>query len=149
MTMMKFEKYSAELLESTWERISETLSEEDWRDSILKKASKILKNNPRQYRAYGPYWWGFKKLINAAGYINLGDNFEGDVGQLYELPRHVLLSSLMYAEGVINDGGNVYSSEHILMSDGEPLRYVLADIDLEAKALDFTVMPKYRALEPG
>lgn len=100
----------------------------------LANFAEIIADNPRQYRAYGPYWWAIKSLMVEHGIMDFGEEIEAGTIEHYSYPSDVdtIVSAWSYFQDVFSDG-RLYSSEHQLpMADGELYLYELIDMEMEA-----------------
>ncbi|MCG3884172.1 hypothetical protein I3271_05680 [Photobacterium leiognathi] len=93
----------------------------------------IISSDPRQYRAYGVFWWRIKSIMLDHGFSNFGALLDGD---LLERLNHLTDSEVLCAAycnkiAALEDG-RLYSSTHIYDAiDGETTTYDLSDLDME------------------
>lgn len=85
--------------------------------NYLKSMKALLKDDPRKYRTYGPFWPSVKALMLSNGADFLPDDeiqFDVKATYDYEAPIHTLLAATLYA-GERVDNGLVYESHHLLV----------------------------------
>lgn len=108
-------------------------AEKDFIEKTLTNISKVLKKDPRQYRAYGPYWWSIKTMLNQRNVFDFG--IEADqtmVTLMSKLSNAEILCAAYATKLSALDEGKLYSSEHMLIdTDNNDYQYSLDDLEME------------------
>lgn len=107
-----------------------------WVASYLAGFAKTLKDDPLQYRSFGPYWWLAKQALLDAGFHGFGAFVDTQVFKDLDYGDIVynLLAAAVYAD-IKHDSGDFYENRHECATpDGEFFTYVLEDSDLEVMA---------------
>ena len=141
--MISIYKPSEESLDTL---ISETRERNpNWQRDFLAGLARELREDPRRYKSFGPYWWLIKKELLAAGYTEFGhfmdqewlDNMD------YGNTAYNLAAAWGYSDWA-TDNGYLYATRHpyaLRDSDTEEqfgeevwenAVYVLEDTDMEA-----------------
>ena len=119
------------------------VSEEKWIADNIRATSKLLKNEPKRYRGYGPYWWILKKIMLAHGITDFGDHVDIEWADLcdYGNDFHNLLAAWMYQD-IAFENGLIYSNAHNVAFEPEAegmehdvAEYILADDEMELLAV--------------
>lgn len=114
------------------------LSESEWLAKMAATIAKIFRQNPKQYRGLGPYWWVVKKILLDHDY-DFGDFIDAEWYENVSYGSDVLNMLASYAYQVYAaDMGLIESNEHnLIMLDDDgaqhPLVYVLVDDDMESR----------------
>lgn len=131
--MMKIETPTREEVAQV---ISDTVKNgdlEQWSKRIINSAIKHLKENPDQYRNYGPYWWTLKKAIVESGFGLFGEDYDAEmvdaVSQDGDNPFALFLSMIYYDYSMENMF--IGQSNHMIAVDGEDREYIISDNDIE------------------
>lgn len=123
----------------------------EWRKKFLGNLATILREDPKRYRAYGPYWWGLKKALVAEGITEFGETVDAEwLAQTdYGDATRNILAAWLYADSYSEPNGLMYSHDHpvafspdaqgeVEQVDGEfdVLQYTLIDEEVEVLALE-------------
>lgn len=120
------------------------VSEADWIANNIDLTAGILRNDPRRYRSYGPYWWAVKHSMINHGVDDFGDFVDLEWFEKVDYGNEFLnlLAALMYQDTAL-DMGLIYSNDHNIEyepvdedSEGDVQVYTVADDFMELKALD-------------
>ena len=97
---------------------------EVWRKKMLSAQAKILLEDPKQYRRFGPYWWLVKHELIAEGYTQFGDTVDAEWYEKMDYGDWVdnILAAWFFGENSI-DNGLIYSELHIINVSYEPDEY--------------------------
>ena len=92
-----------------------------------------LANDPRQYRAYGPYWWPLKDIIIGMGHTAVGSSVELITNEYFAYDNDAATICAAWAHYAAQfEDGKVYSATHQLpLTDGEVYEYDLTDNEME------------------
>lgn len=120
------------------------VSEAEWLQKMSDTIAGLIRNDPRRYRAYGPYWWTLKRILIDRGHTEFGDSLDAEWLEYvdYGNPVWNLLACWVYGE-VAMDGGLMYSNHHVITfvpeseDDGEAddREYTLVDDEVESLAI--------------
>jgi len=106
---------------------------EQWSKRIVSAAIEHLKENPDQYRNYGPYWWTIKKAMIDSGFGLFGSDYDMEmveaVSQGEDQAFAIFISMVYYDYSMENMF--VGQSSHMIAVDGEDREYIIADNDVE------------------
>lgn len=121
------------------------ISEAQWAKKICGVMADMLKNDPRRYRSYGPYWWVMKQAMLDNGVAQFGEFIDREWFELvdYGNPFHNLLAAWMYQDGAL-ENGLMYSHAHnvAFLPEEEKVEtpdvqeYTLVDEEMEQLALE-------------
>lgn len=147
--MAKFEKPQAnEFWELKRQALEESgLDEDAWKKKIIANIAIILKQNPLQYRSFGPYWWLVKSELIKQGITDFGQDVDAEWFEKadYGNSSTNILAAWAYSDNAI-DEGLIYSSEHsVTFLNGEfedeidVQTYVLVDEEMELQAINATI----------
>jgi hypothetical protein len=108
-------------------------SRAEWRATIYRQVAAILKQRPRAYRTFGPWWWPLKAQLVAAGAL------EGEVDPDLSAPVTTgnadrdLVGALAYHGWNVDNmvGGNTFQVE---TAAGDTVDYLLVDPEFEPAA---------------
>lgn len=96
-----------------------------------------LRENPKQYRSYGPYWWIVKRVLIQKGVEDFGEYLDQEWLEKTTYNDDVwdMLAGYAYSEYAVQ-AGLVYSHTHLIAyvyddDDSEEDQYVLVDDDME------------------
>lgn len=113
--------------------ITKHKAEQEWVEEQLASIASILKSDPRQYRAYGVFWWPIKAML----ITRMGKHYGSEMNQDILVHVNHLSESEILCAGYANkicalDDGRLYSADHLYDSvDGESETYSLSDINME------------------
>ena len=120
-------------------------TEENYLTTMIDLIANILKKDPEQYRAYGPFWWCVKRLLLNQGYAYFGKFIDAEWFEktTYNNDLWDLLAAYAYYDYAIAYGLN-YSTSHQLaykiidedsFDEYEEFEYQLIDDDMEGRIL--------------
>lgn len=147
--MSKFEKPQASELAELKRNvlIESSLDEDSWRRKIVDNIANILRNNPLQYRSFGPYWWVVKQALLNRGITDFGKDIDAEWFEKTDYGNEGMniLAAWAYSDQAI-ENGFIYSSDHsvtYLQGENEDeidiQTYVLADEEMELQAINATI----------
>ncbi|MDR1856366.1 MAG: hypothetical protein LBR22_04310 [Desulfovibrio sp.] len=118
-------------------------TEEQWLAAMANGYARIIRKSPRQYRMFGPYWWGVKRIMLSQGVTDFGTGFDAAMEAEMDCgnPVENMLAAYAFAEKSLA-WGRQYSSIHMIPAkvegsddddpEWEDIEYLLADEDVEA-----------------
>lgn len=119
-----------------------TVIEQEWIVKFLEIMRRLLKNDIRRYRSFGPYWWIVKEAFLEAGITEFGEYIDSEWLDMtrYDTSFHGLLAALLYSGQSMNMG-MIYANSHNVSIEEEngimdEQVYVLADDDMETLAIE-------------
>lgn len=133
--MKKFEKFDIDELTNFLHKNNQNQSEEVFVNKYLSGVISNLKNTPKLYRSFGPYWWPLKRLI--IGYSNydgfLGDSYDVALDQSFSYDSDALTVCAAYSmQQATVENGYMYSVSHtVYTEDQEQVELVIEDGDVE------------------
>lgn len=107
----------------------------EWRATIYRQVAAILKQRPRAYRTFGPWWWALKAQMIEAGALS-GESDPDLVATVTTGNADRDLAGALAYHGFNVDnmvGGNTFTVE---TEAGDTIGYVLVDADFEPAASD-------------
>lgn len=113
---------------------AKTLAE--WAPTFIASITKHIAVNPKQYRAFGPYWWLVKREMLNAGVTQFGSTTDAEMLERtsFEDPSLGLVAAYAYYDFAI-ETGLTHSNRHtVFTEDNESEDYLLADEEMEAIA---------------
>ncbi|MDO5538122.1 MAG: hypothetical protein Q4F72_11420 [Desulfovibrionaceae bacterium] len=126
-------------LERTYSR-GGALDEEGWIGSICEAFAGILRAEPRMYRSFGPWWWGFKRVLAEHGCPDFGSFTDRGWEALADLGSRArnVCAACACGQERLNISLSLVA-EHtvtLIAADGSErtVPYVLKDPDMEALA---------------
>lgn len=125
-------KQSAQVLSDMLEMEIGDQDRSAFADSFLKNTIKILRQNPKQYLSYGPYWWPLKDMLIKRGFRDFGNTTQQEWVDALSYEEDALTIAACWAYSQLRiDEGNIYNYRHILdTGDGEGMEYFLGDDEL-------------------
>ena len=95
----------------------------------------VISNDPRQYRAYGVFWWRIKSIMIDHGFGGFGALLDGVLlEQMNYLTDSEALCAAYCNKIAALDDGRLYSASHFYDSsvdEAETVNYNLSDLDME------------------
>jgi hypothetical protein len=106
----------------------------DWAGGFLPVLSRHLRENPVQYRNFGPWWWSVKKAMLDAGLAPFGQDYDAEMVEAMAYPEApflaVVCGMLYYDQSM--DNQFIGQATHTIVENGEDVEYTLYDHDAEA-----------------
>jgi len=92
--------------------------------------AKRLKEDPRRYRDYGPWWWSLKEVMNRNGY-NLGSQSDPLIARTYRFDKDVqtLIAADEFRTAYLKTN-IIYTNQFLLDADSAEF-WTLFDEDME------------------
>lgn len=136
--MIRMKKPSSSVLRPVAREARGDRSPEQWaRDYLSALVEKVLRRDPLQYRAFGPFWWPLKQLVmETLDTDEFGDRLDAEWIEAagYGDPILTITAAHLYHEAKF-DSGAIYDPHHILEDeDGDGIEFVSDDSDMEMLA---------------
>lgn len=128
------EGYAAERLAEVKASLKKNQGTDDLTDYAIRIFRNLLREDPKRYRNFGPYWWALKKILIARG-VAAGPTIDEDVAAVYRgaNDEETIVLADDFRNRIYLENFFVYSNRFILDADsGE--EYVLYDPDYERRA---------------
>lgn len=133
--MSNFEKINVGELSIFLEENRNDKTDEQFVDRFLPGAIASLKNDPKLYRSYGPYWWPLKRLILAFKDYDgfMGNSYDSTLSAAFSYDNDALTVCAAYNfQNMTVESGYMYSNEHQgSTTNGEVVEFVIEDEDME------------------
>lgn len=126
---------TADNLRSYMAEATEDCTEQVFINRYLNAVYQILVEDPRQYRAYGVFWWAIKQAFIERDVFDFG--YEVDASAIAIMAG--LNTAQRFCAAFANkqyavDNGHLYSCDHVYDgSNGEPYFYSLDDFEMEQR----------------
>ncbi|WFQ78104.1 hypothetical protein PXH59_00205 (plasmid) [Xenorhabdus sp. SF857] len=119
-------------LQPLYDEAIEGQTKTQWMETFLNSVAKLLRKNPKWYRAYGMYWWGVKKLLIEHELITARFIDAEWLEKIeYEDPAYLLLAAYAYHDERQDIGAQDDDTHVIEYEDGTIGSYILIDEELE------------------
>ncbi|MBF0121167.1 MAG: hypothetical protein HQK79_20230 [Desulfobacterales bacterium] len=133
---MQIQKYETSDLDPLIAEATANQTIEEWTTKLLASIKSILKNNLSRYRSFGPYWWILKQMYVKRNDYSFGEYLDAEWLRLmdYGNENYNLAAAFAYEENAFNLGLMDYPFHTLEDEEGNPIEFISADEEMEAKS---------------